>query len=209
MTRRRKIDGPIDWAAVRERMARANEALTTSLSVPSARAKALLDERARILARRAHEASPAEVLQVLTFALGRERYAIETRFVREVTRLSDFTVVPSTPTFVVGIIGFRGEVLAIIDLRTFFGVDKVGLSDLSRVVVVGLEHAELGVLADAVVGLEQIPLASISDAPESVAGIDREHVRGVTRDALIILDGSALLEDPRLVVDQLEQTTIT
>lgn len=209
MKRRRRIDGPIDWAAVRERLARANEALNTSLAVPSARAKALLDERARILARRAHEASPGEVLQVLTFALGRERYAIETRFVREVTRLSDFTVVPSTPKFVVGIIGFRGEVLAIIDLRAFFGVEQLGLSDLSRVVVIGLEHAELGILADAVDGLEQLPVASISDAPESVAGSGREHIRGVTRDALILLDGSALLGDPRLVVDQLEHTTIT
>jgi purine-binding chemotaxis protein CheW len=209
VTRRRKIAGPIDWAAVRERMARANVALESSLAVSAARATELLSERARRLARRDAEAPAGEVLQILTFALGRERYAIETRFVREVAKLSDFTPVPSTPSFVVGIIGFRGDVLALIDLRRFLGREQVGLSDLSRVIVLGLEHAEVGVLADAVDSLDQLPVASLSDAPDSVARIGREHVRGVTRDALILLDGATLLEDPRLVVDDTRAATTT
>ncbi len=209
MKGRRKIAGPIDWAAVRERMARANEALETSLAMSAARAQEVMDARARRLARRAAEAPVGEVLQVLTFALGRERFAIETRFVREVAKLSEFTPVPATPSFVVGIIGFRGDVLALVDLRRFLGREQVGLSDLSRVVVLGLEHAELGVLADAVESLEPLPVSSLSEAPESVARIGREHLRGVTRDALILLDGATLLEDPRLVVDDTEAATIT
>ena len=43
---------------------------------------------------------------------------------------------------------WRGQVLAIIDLRKFFGVEVRGLSDLSRVLVVGAERSEFGVLAD-------------------------------------------------------------
>lgn len=200
-----KKRGPIDWQAVRERMARTEAALTKALVLSPERAKELMDERARALARQAGEGIAAgEMLEVLTFALGREHYAIEARFVREVTRLVEFTPVPSAPEFIVGIINLRGEVLAVVDLRKFFDGEKKGLTDLSRVVVLGTAEAELGVLADSVYALDHLPAASILDAPESVAGIGRQYLRGVTREALIVLDGAALLEDKRLVVDQTE-----
>jgi hypothetical protein len=35
--------------------------------------------------------------------------------------------------------------------------------------------------------------------------VGRDYLRGVTADALIVLDGDALLRDPRLFVDQAEE----
>lgn len=192
---------PIDWQAVRERLARAQAATAGAVALPPERARALMDERARALARPATEARPpGEVLELLTFALGRERYAIETRFVREVTRLVDFTPVPGAPEFLLGITNLRGQVLAVVDLRKFLGVAEKGLTDLSRVVVLGTQEDEIGVLADAVHAIERLPAVEALDAPESVAGIGREYLRGVTRDALVILDGGVLLGDARLAV---------
>jgi hypothetical protein len=37
-----------------------------------------------------------------------------------------------------------------------------------------------------------------------VAGVSREYLRGVTKDALLVLDGRALLNDERLYVDEKE-----
>jgi purine-binding chemotaxis protein CheW len=55
-------------------------------------AKAVMDERARALARvPARPPSAAEVLKVAVLTLATERYAIETRYVRRVERLEELT----------------------------------------------------------------------------------------------------------------------
>lgn len=192
-----------DWAAVRERLARAQAATAPALELTPERARALMDERARLLARVADEGpASSEVLETLTFALGHERYAVESKHVREVVRLVDFTPVPGAPEFLLGVMNLRGEVLAIVDLRKFFGVQKQGLTDLARVVVLGAAHAELGVLADEAHELRVLSVAELLEPPGSVAGIGREYLLGVTKDALIVLDGVRLLADPRLFIDQ-------
>jgi purine-binding chemotaxis protein CheW len=202
---RRNKDVPIDWDEARRRLARAQAAAAATHSPSPERARAILEERARSLARPLPEAKArGEVLELLTFGLGRERYAIETRFVREVTRLSDLTPVPGAPSFILGITNVRGEVVPVVDVRKLFGVAEKGLTDLSRLVVLGTEATEFGLLADAVHDVERLPGSEALDAPESVAGIGREYLRAVTRDALVVLDGEALLEDERLVVGEPE-----
>lgn len=202
---RRRPAEPVDWAAVRERLARAQAATASALELSPARARAVMDERARLLARAPAEGkAPSEVLQTLTFVLGPERYAVEAKQVREIARLVDFTAVPGAPEFLLGVMNLRGEILAIADLRTFFGVPQQGLTDLARVVVLGVERAEIGVLADETHELRSLPLAEILEPPDSVAGIGREYLLGITKDALIVLDAARLLADPRLFVDQAE-----
>ena len=193
----------IDWEEVRRRLARAAEATGETLRLSPQRAKAILDERARALARVPPAAPKAsEVLEIATFALANEHYGVETRFVREVVRLADFTPLPGAPPFLVGVLNLRGEILALIDLRTFFGVPARGLTDLARVLVLGDERPEFGVLADAAHEVTTLRVDEVHEAPDSAAGVGREYLRGVTKDALIVLDGAALLGDGRLFIDQ-------
>jgi purine-binding chemotaxis protein CheW len=195
--------GTIDWTAVRERLAKAQQAVEQALDLAPERARAVMDERARALARPL-ETGPAagETLDLVTFALASERYALEARHVREVVRLVDYTPVPSAPEFLLGVTNVRGEILAVMDLRKFFDVPHKGLTDLSRVLVLGHERAEFGVLADAVFEVAKARLDEILEPPASVAGIGREYLRGVTAEALVVLDGAVLLEDAHLYVDQ-------
>ena len=88
----------IDWAEVRQRLARAGAALEEALHPSPERAHAVLEERARALARApAARAAEAPGLLVVTFALGGEHYALEARHVREVSRLTDCTPLPGAP----------------------------------------------------------------------------------------------------------------
>jgi purine-binding chemotaxis protein CheW len=122
-----------------------------------------------------------------------------------VTHLVDFTQVPGAPEFVLGVTNLRGDVLAIVDLRKFFRVADRGVTDLSRVLVLGTGEAELGILADAVESIDQLPVAEALTAPAAVTGTSSNvFLRGVTRDALIVLDGDALLSNEGLFVDQSE-----
>jgi purine-binding chemotaxis protein CheW len=194
----------IDWPAVRERLQRLHDTTQTA-ALPVEQARAILDERARVLSR-PHVEAPAsnDSLDVLTLAVGVERYAIETKYVREVVRLLDFTPVPGAPDFVVGVTNYRGRILCLVRLRSILGTQSSSLSDLSRIVVMGVDAAEFGVLADRTDAIGSLRPSEIIPPSEAIAGTARQYLLGVTRDALQVLNGAQLLQDSRLFVDQRE-----
>ena len=192
----------IDWAAVRERLARAQAATEAALRPSPEQARRILDERARALVRPAADAEPiGERLDAVVFGLAGERYAIATGYVREVARLTDFTPIPGCPDFVVGVTNLRGSVVMVVDIGRFFDMPRKGLTDLSRIVVLGRDQAEFGVLVDEALGQQALALADILEPPGEVAGIGRDYLAGVTGEALIVLDGAALIDDRRLYVE--------
>ena len=198
----RKTGETIDWQAMRNRLAQAAAATEESHRLTPERMRAILQERARIAARIPPQAPAAgSVLEVIRFHLGEERYAVETRYLREILRVKEITPLPGTPDFLVGIANLRGQIMAVFDLRRLFGISLAGETELTRVIVLGQERIEFGVLADAVDQVAMLPLDEVKESPASVAGITREYVRGVTADALILLDGAVLLRDPRLTID--------
>ena len=181
--------------------------VTTTESSDAAADRALLAERAAALAVAGGRSGAARnVVQVAAFTLASERYAVEVGFVREVVRLAELTLVPGTPDFVMGLTTLRGEVLAIFDLRRLLGVPVRGVTDLSRVVVLGAERAEFGVLADTIIGLVDLDVGEVLEPAASLVGRGRSLVRGVTRDALVLLDGAALLGDSSLYIEQRTET---
>jgi purine-binding chemotaxis protein CheW len=196
--------GPrFDWDAVRRRLEQAIRSTGQTDRLPPDRARAVLEERARALARPLQVAAPeAATLRLVTFGLANERYAIEARHVREVVRLTGYTPVPGAPDFLLGVMNLRGEVVAVLDLGKFLGAAARGVSDLSRVLVLGGDRPEFGVLADAAHDVVTLPADAIREPPPSVAGIGREYLLGVTADALVVLDAAVLLRDPRLFIDQ-------
>jgi purine-binding chemotaxis protein CheW len=176
-----------------------------ALQPSGARSKALLESRARQLAiPLAEDGRPGEVLEVAVFALAREHYAIETRVLREIVRFADYTPVPGAADFLVGVTNLRGEILPVVDLRRFFGLPDRGLTDQSRVLVLGLERRELGVLADEAHELCTVRADAIFPPSATAPSGGRPYIRGFTADAVVVLDGEKLLRDPRLVIDHSE-----
>lgn len=170
-----------------------------SESAAAERATLILEERARALARPAQQARPAGRRELLVFVLSGELYALETRAVREVARFADFTAVPGASPFLLGVTNLRGEILPVFDLRRIAGIAERGLTDLSRLIVLGEEdRVELGLLADEVREVRSVAHAEIFDPPAELSAAGHHLFRGVTSDAVIVIDGDALLRDPRV-----------
>jgi purine-binding chemotaxis protein CheW len=58
---------------------------------------------------------------VIVFALGKARYAVELRWVREVFTLGPVTPVAHAPDSVVGVVNYRGAIMPILDLAILLG----------------------------------------------------------------------------------------
>lgn len=196
-----------DWTEYRARLDRALAALQDQGHDTPEQARAVMDERARALAP-APLPRAEEVIEVVTFALASERYAIETRHVRRVEWPGPVTPVPGAPDFLAGVVNLGGEILDVIDLKSVFGLrgpgsgSGSGSAEPSPVIVLGGSRDEFGVLADAVHEVTTLRTDDVLEPAGSVLGIDRQHVRGVTGAALIVLDGAGLIRDDRLVIDQ-------
>lgn len=161
----------------------------------------ILRERARALARRPPPALEAQThLEVLEFGLAQERYALESRYVIEVCPLKDLTPLPCTPPFVLGIVNVRGRILPVLDLKRFFDLPQQGFTDLHRIVLVGGNDLTFGLLADAIVGVRSVPVASLQASLPTLTGIRSEYLKGVTAERLVVLDLTRILADPKIIV---------
>ena len=166
----------------------------------------ILRARAHTLARPAETtAATGTLLEVLEFRLAQERYAVETGLVREVHPLRELTPLPCTPPFVLGIVNVRGRILPVFDLKKFFDLPAQGLTDLHRIIIVRRQDLEFGLLADVIVGVHSITVESLQPTLPTLTGIRADYLKGVTSDALVVLDLARLMADPKIVIhDEVE-----
>jgi purine-binding chemotaxis protein CheW len=197
-----------DWGAIRARLERLEETARAALDPAPEAARAILEARAGALARVPPAPPDADaVLTVITFALGGESYAVEARFVRRVVRIGDvnLTPIPGTPDILAGVLNLGGEILAVFDLGRLCGLSRTARTGPNRILVLGTDSDEFGLLVETASEVCPLRIDAILDPPASFEGLGRSMLRGVTADALIILDGAGVLGDPRLVIDQGEE----
>ncbi len=165
--------------------------------------KEILKSRSKELANELDEQNDdAGYFEVVEFILSFERYAIESFFVSEVTPLRDFTPVPCTPSFVLGITNIRGKIISVIDIKKFFNLPEKGLTNLNRVIVVQTPSMELGILADSIMGVRLVSSGDIQPSLPTLTDIGSEFIKGVTEDRMIILDVEKILCHPKIIVQQ-------
>jgi purine-binding chemotaxis protein CheW len=198
-----ELEIQIDWNDVRRRLETSGAALAQDAVPSTAEKRAILRGRAYAFAREPNIVDTAmESLDIIEFRLASETYGIASAFVREVYPLKDFTPLPGTPPFVLGIINVRGQILSVVDLKTFFNLPARGLGELNQVIILRDNRMEFGILADDILGTYAIPLEAIQPAPPTVSGIGAEYLRGVTAERVIILDAAHILGDEQIIIDQ-------
>ena len=193
-------DGKLDWTRIRLRLEKAVAAIESGHSSNPEDMKTILKARANALAREPEKTEPGEVIEVLEFLLANERYAVETEFVREVYSIKDYTPLPGTPSFVVGLINVRGQIVSVIDMKRFFDMPDKGISDLNKVIIIHDDTMEFGVLADSMLGVLAIPMNEIQPPLPTLTGIREQFLKGVTSEGIAILDAGKLLADKNIVV---------
>ena len=121
------------------------------------------------------------VLQLVSFQLGHEVFAIDILGVQEIIRLAEITPVPNAPHYVEGVVNLRGKVIPIINLRARFGLPATEPTKETRIVVVEVAHVILGFIVDSVEEVLRLPERFIEPLPPSGRGGADECHRGVGR----------------------------
>jgi purine-binding chemotaxis protein CheW len=156
--------------------------------------RAVLEERARRLAAPLVAAGgSSRTLELVRFTVGNERYALPAACVRRIASIPALTPLPGLPAYFLGLINVRGMVLPLVDIAQLLGALPAEVRATTRVIVCGDDRAEFGLAADSVIAVE--PFAAEAFERAQAAG---ELVRGVTADALVLIDGDALFRDARL-----------
>jgi purine-binding chemotaxis protein CheW len=122
----------------------------------------------------------AQEIDMLSFRLGSEEYAVMVENVREVLKRRDLTMVPNTPDYIPGVISLRGAMLPVIDLCIRLGITLGARDEKSRIIVVSPGDEDVGLIVDRVTGVHKIKKDEIKQPPENIEH-GGEFLRGIVR----------------------------
>ncbi len=124
--------------------------------------------------------APDRVVQLLTFALGDEEYGVEILQVKRLLEHAAPTPVPGLPAWMRGLMSFHGAIIPVLDLRVRFGGAPGEYGRFAVIIVVAAGARTIGLLADRVVGVADLPTSAIQDTGER-AGVRPPFVRAMAR----------------------------
>ncbi|MBW3671643.1 MAG: chemotaxis protein CheW [Acidobacteria bacterium] len=121
-----------------------------------------------------------DFLEVLTFTLADEHYAIDVDRLVEIIVPRAATRVPNATEEVIGIISLRGSIVTLLDLRKLLGHERSGSeTDDTRIVVIQYENERIGFIVDRVLRVVKMDPSSVEPHPVVSAAEQNESVHGV------------------------------
>ena len=105
------------------------------------------------------------VVQLCTFRIGGEDYALDVMRVREIVPPRPITPVPRAPPFVEGVVRLRGEVIPVLDVRKRLGVPPASDTRRARFLVVNVAGRRIALVVDEVCEVLRLPRRELRAAP--------------------------------------------
>lgn len=139
---------------------------------------------------------PARTVELLCFHIAGEAYALETRFTFSVMQRSRPAVLPGIPSPFLGILGVQGEIVPVVDLAAIWG-RAASRDETTAAVIMGVDAPEFAIVVDGLDQLVRVPEPELAAAP---ALEDRHHLVARLIRGMSLLDGGAMLVDPRFAV---------
>jgi purine-binding chemotaxis protein CheW len=143
------------------------------------------------------ESSDNEI-QLVSFKLGKETFAVNVEQVREIGKVEQITKVPKMPKFIEGVMNLRGQITTIIDLRSRFGIlGDDGRTAQSRVIVAEIGDVQVGIIVDSVQDVIRVPEKSLSPPPKTFSSnVDARFLTGICKlpnNLIMLIDLTTLL----------------
>jgi purine-binding chemotaxis protein CheW len=144
--------------------------------------------------------------QLVSFLLDKEEYAIGIMKVKEIIRVPQIVKVPNCEAYIEGVVSIRNNLLPIINLRTYFGMEYKEINDHTRILVVDMGKFTAGIMVDKISEVLRVP-TSIIQPPPKFSTQSGEQLRGVAK--LNSGKRMILMLEPSKLISADEISTIT
>jgi purine-binding chemotaxis protein CheW len=160
--------------------------------------RAILLRRAERLARsHTDERSSRVVDRIAVLEVGAERIGVPVEGLREIVLCPPIAALPGLPPWIRGVVQLRGELMTVVDLGRWLGIEGAGEGE-GRLAVIATPAGPIGLLAARVAGFREVEESELS---EQILGANESgSIRATTRDLVAILDLARIADDPRLIV---------
>jgi purine-binding chemotaxis protein CheW len=108
-----------------------------------------------------------DIVQLVGFIVGDEEYSVPILTIQEIIKPIEWTRVPQTPAYVLGVFNLRGSVIPLIDLRLKFGLRSINHTDDTRFIVIRHEDEVAGFVIDRLTEAIRLNKSAIGPAPET------------------------------------------
>jgi len=153
--------------------------------------------------------STGRELQLVTFCLGSENYAVEVSRVKEIILPMDTYPVPGMPGQVRGVINLRGEIVPVLEIHSILGVSRKGEDDAERkdrIIILDTEEGGLGFDVDGVTEVIRVSSERIK-ASRDIGNVsfNRDVMLGIvqTKTGIIICIDPVKLVDSCMDMEEL------
>ncbi len=119
------------------------------------------------------------IQQFIVFKLDMQLFGIDIQNVQIIEKMKSIMRVPKVPACVKGVMNLRGEIIPVISLREQFELEHLDYTDKTRIVIVKLEDAMVGIIVDEVKEVIEIANDQI-EAVQNIQGkMKTSHILGV------------------------------
>ena len=106
--------------------------------------------------------------QYIVVNIGNEQYGINIKYIDNIVRIQKITRVPKTQPYYKGVINLRGEIIPVMSIRIKLGLEDDVFTDKSRIIIVKVENASIGIIVDQV---------------KEVVTLDEDNIENIAMDA--------------------------
>jgi len=130
--------------------------------------------------------------KMVTFSLAGKDYGVDIMNVKEIAKADKFTYVPNAASFIRGVYNLRGDIIPVIDLRTFFHLPIEAKKDsLENMLILHINDQVYGTIVDKIDKVIGINHETIQPPHPIFGDINIKFISGVVEkqgDLYIILD---------------------
>lgn len=121
-----------------------------------------------------------EELPYVTFTLGKESFGIDLKLVEEIIEVPPITKVPDAPSYVMGVICLRDQVLPLLDFIQLLNVEPAArTSEESMVILLSFGKAKLGIVVDGIQEIIRIREEEILPPPQTLSEDEGKNLEGI------------------------------
>ena len=162
----------------------------------------LLQARAERVAVPLDQKNGTDHIPALIVLTQHEKYALCLDAITAVYEDVAIIPIPCTPDFVAGIANVRGHLITALDLAVLLGQESRTEAVASILLVADISDTAIGFRVEGITDVVELCINDMNPVPANMNLAQSQYLRGIFPDGVALLDMKAVLDDPRLVVDE-------